>query len=77
MADGVDAQGVVRFSREADGVVTDAKAQFAGLSMELLDVALASLGEAKERGGNAHSGVAVETADVGAGALGPDDFLHA
>jgi hypothetical protein len=50
MADGMDAQGVVRFSGEADAVVADAEAQLAGLSLELLDVALASLGEVKERG---------------------------
>jgi hypothetical protein len=76
MTDGVDAEGVVRLFGEADAVVTDAKAQFAGLSLELLDVALASLGEAKERGEDARGGVAAETAYVGAGALGPDDFLH-
>ena len=77
MTDGVDAEGVVRFFGEADALVTDAEAQLAGLSLELFDVALASLGEAKECGEDAHGGVAVETADVGAGALGPDDFLHA
>jgi hypothetical protein len=77
MADGMDAEGVVRFFRETDAVVADAEAQLAGLSLELLDIALTGLGEAKECGEDAHGGVAVEAADVGAGALGPDDFLHA
>jgi hypothetical protein len=73
----MNAEGVLRFFGEADAVVTDAEAQLAGLSLKLLDVALASLGEAKECGEDTHGGVAVETADVGAGALGPGDFLHA
>lgn len=77
MTDGVDADGVVRSFGEADAVVTNPKAQLAGLSLELLDISLASLDEAKERGEDTHSGVAVETADIGSGALGPDDFLHA
>ena len=73
----MDAEGVVRFFRETDAVVADAEAQLAGLSLELLDIALTGLGEAKECGEDVHGGVAVEAADVGAGALGPDDFLHA
>ena len=77
MADGMNAEGVVGFFGKADAVVTDAKAQLAGLSLELLDVAFASLGEAMERGEDAHGRVAVETADIGAGAFGPGDFLHA
>jgi hypothetical protein len=77
MVDGMDAEGVVGFFGKADAVVADAEAQLAGLSLELLDVALARVGEAQECGEDAHGGVAVETADVGAGALGPGDFLHA
>jgi hypothetical protein len=57
MADGMDAEGIVGFFREADAVVTDAEAQFVGLSLKLFDVAVASLGEAKERGEDAHGGV--------------------
>jgi hypothetical protein len=77
MTDGMNAEGVIRFFGEADAVVADTEAQLAGLSLELLDVALASLGEAKKCGKDAHGGVAIETTDVGAGALGPGDFLHA
>jgi len=69
-------QHIVGFFREADAVVTDAEAQFVGLSLKLFDVAVASLGEAKECE-DAHGGVAVETEDIGAGALGPGDFLRA
>jgi len=77
MADGMDAQGVVRFCGEADAVVADAEAQLAGLSLEFFEVALARFGEAKERAEDAHGSIAIETADVGAGALGPDDILQA
>jgi hypothetical protein len=73
----MDAEGVVGFFSEAEAVIADAEAQLSGLSLKLLDVALAGLGEAMERGEDAHGGVAVETADVGAGTLGPGDFLHA
>jgi hypothetical protein len=45
MEDRMDAQGAARFFGEADAVVADAKAQLAGLSLELLDVALVGLGE--------------------------------
>jgi len=76
MADGMDAEGVVRFFREADAVVTDAEAQFARVSLELLDVALIGLSEAKESLEDAHSSKAVEAADIGAGALGPGDLFH-
>ena len=47
----MDAEGVVRFFRKTDAVVADAEAQLAGLSLELLDIALTGLGEAKECGG--------------------------
>ena len=78
MTDGMNAEGVIRFFGEADAVVADTEAQLAGLSLELLDVALASLGEAKKCGKDAPSKVVrIETTDVGAGALGPGDFLHA
>ena len=73
----MDAEGVVRFFGEADAVVTDAEAQLAGLSLELLGVAFAGFSKAKEYGEDAHGGIAVEAADIGAGALGPGDFLHA
>ena len=58
-------------------VVTDAEAQFAGLSLELLDIALGCLGETKECGEDAHGGVTVEPPDVSAGPFGPGDFPHA
>ncbi len=77
MADGMDAQGAAGSFCEADAVVADAEAQLAGLSLELLDVALVGFGKAMECFEDAHGGVAVETADVGAGAFGPGDFLHA
>lgn len=77
MTDGVDKKDIAGFLGKADAVVADPKAQFAGLSPELLNVTLAGLSEAMECGEEAHSGVAVETADIGAGALGPDDSPHA
>ena len=73
----MDAQGVFRFFGEANAVVANAEAQLARLSLELFDVAFASLSETMERREDAHGSVAVETADIGSGALGPDDFLHA
>ena len=73
----MDAQDVIRLFREANAVVANAKSQLARLSLKLFDVALASLSEAMERGKDAHSGVAVQAANVGAGAFGPGDFLHA
>lgn len=77
MTDGMDAQNVVQFFSETNAIVANAKAQLAGLSLELLGVALARLGETMEGEEDTHGGVAVETPDVGAGALGPGDFLHA
>ena len=74
MADGMDAQGVVRLLGEADAIVADTKAQLARLSLELFNVALASLGKAVQHGENAHGGVPIQAANVGAGALGPGDF---
>jgi len=59
MADGMDVQAIVQFLGEAHTVVADAKAQLPGLSLKLLDVALASLGEAMERSEYAHGGLAI------------------
>jgi len=77
MTDGMNVQSVVGFFGEANSVIADAEAQFAGLSLELLDIALACLGETKERGEDAHGGVTVEPPDVSAGAFGPGDSPHA
>jgi hypothetical protein len=77
MADGMDAEGVVRFFGEAHAVIADAETQLARLSLEFFNVALAGLGEAMQYSEDAHGGIAVETADISAGALGPGDFLHA
>ena len=65
------------FFGEANSVIADAEAQFAALSLELLDIVLACLGETKERGEDAHGGVTVEPPDVSAGPFGPGDFPHA
>jgi hypothetical protein len=73
----MNAEGVVRFFGEAHAVIADAETLLARLSLELFNVPLAGLGEAMQYGEDAHGSVAVETADVGAGALGPGDFLHA
>src|SRR6266699_2063016 len=63
MTDGMNVQSVVGFFGEANSVIADAEAQFAGLSLE--------------RGEDAHGGVTVEPPDISAGAFGPGDFLHA
>jgi hypothetical protein len=66
VADGVDDEGVVGFFGEADAVVADAEAKLFGVALELLDVALAGLGEAVESGENPHGVGAVDAADIGA-----------
>jgi hypothetical protein len=75
VANGMDAQRVVGFFGETHAVIAHAKAQLANLSLQLLDVPLASLGEAMDGKEDAHGGVAVEAADGGAGALGPAIFF--
>ena len=77
MADGVDDEGVLRLFGEADAVVADAEAEFFGVALQLLDVALAGLGEAVEGGENPHGVGAVDAADIGAGGGRPVDQLHA
>ena len=44
MQDGVNEDGSGRLFVEADAVVADAEAEFAGVSLQLLDVALAGAG---------------------------------
>ena len=65
MQDGVNEDGSRRLFVEADAVVADAEAEFAGVALQLLDVAFAGAGEAIESGENAHGGLAVDAAHVG------------
>jgi hypothetical protein len=74
--DGVDDESVVGFFGEADAVVSDAEAKLFGVALQLLDVALAGLGEAVEGGQNPHGVGAVDAADIGAGWGRPVDQLH-
>ena len=77
MKDGVDAESVGMLFGEAHAVVADAQAHFAGLSLEFLQIAFAGLSEAVQRGGDAHSGLAIDTANVSLSGDGKDNFLHA
>ena len=77
VADGVNDEGVVRLFGEADAVVSDAEPEFFGVALELLDIALAGLGEAVQGGKNPHGVGAVDAADIGAGRGRPVDQLHA
>ena len=63
----MDDEGVVGFFGEAEAVVADAEPQLFGVALQLLDVALASLGEAVQGGQNPHGVGAVDAADIGAG----------
>jgi hypothetical protein len=73
----MDEQGVRRFFGKTNAVVADAEPQFAGIALQFLDVALASLGETVESGKDAHGRIAINLADIGARWNGKDDFLHA
>src|SRR5271165_4552285 len=73
----MDAQNVLGFLGETDAIVAHSKTQFTRCSLQLLYVALAALGETKKRSEDAHGGLPVQGADVGPGALGPEDFFHA
>jgi hypothetical protein len=75
--DGVNVEGAGRVLDEADAIVADAQAQIVGVALELLDVALAGAGEVVERGEDAHGGVAVDAAHIGARGWGEDDLFHA
>jgi len=77
VVDGVNSESVGMLLGEAHAVVADAQAQFAGLSMELLDIALTGLREAVQRGEDAHSGLAVNAANVSLRGDGKDNSLHA
>jgi hypothetical protein len=77
IADGMDLQGIHSFFGETDAVVTDSKAQFAGYSLEHLDVAFTTLCEAMKRGKDTHSGLPIQAANISPCAFGPGDFLHA
>ena len=74
---GVDDEGVLGLFGEADAVVADAEPKLFGVALQLLDVALAGLGEAVERGENPHGVGAVDAPDIGAGRGRPVDQLHA
>lgn len=76
MSHGVDEEGVLRFFGEADAVVADTQPQVTGVTLDLLDVAFAPLGEAMESGEDAHGGVAIDAAEIGARRNGKDDLLH-
>ena len=77
MTNGMDAERVRGVFGEAQAAVADTQAQFAGFSLKLLDIAFARLGETVERIEDTHGHLAVQTADVRASALRPDDFFHA
>ncbi len=77
MQDGVNVECAGRVLDEADAVIADAQAQIVGVAFELLDVALAGTGEAVQRGEDAHGGLAVDAAHVGARGWGEDDLFHA
>jgi hypothetical protein len=64
MENGVDAESVGLLFGEAHAVFADAQAQFAGLS------------EAVQRGEDAHSGLAIDTANVSLSGDSKDNFLH-
>jgi hypothetical protein len=64
MEDGVDVESAGRFFCEANAVIANAEAQLDGVAFELLDVALAGLGEVMEGSEDAHSGLAVDAADI-------------
>jgi hypothetical protein len=76
MQDGMDAQCLFWLFGETDAVIADAEAQLTRLSLELLNVAFAGFGETMEHREDAHGSVAVQTPNIGAGTLGPSDFLH-
>lgn len=75
--DGVDAEDVGMFFGEADAVVADTQAQFAGLSLKLLHVTFAGLRKAVKRGEDVHGSLAVDAANVCLSGDGKDNFLHA
>lgn len=77
MKDSVNAESVRILFGEADAVVADAQAQFAGLSLELLHIAFAGLSKAVQRGEDAHGSLAVDAAHVSLSGDGKDNFLHA
>ena len=77
MSDGMNVQCVVNFFCEAHAIVADTKAQLVHLALEFFNIAFAGLSESLEREENTHSSIAIEAADIGAGPLGPGDFLHA
>jgi hypothetical protein len=77
MTDGMNAQGVAGFFGEADAIVANAEAQFAGLSLELSHITLAGLRKPVERGKDTHGGVSIQAANVSARVLGPSDLSHA
>jgi hypothetical protein len=74
---GVDLQDVTRLLGEADPVVPDPKSQFAGSSLQSLDVAFSAFREAIQRSENAHGGLPIQAANISPRAFGPGDFLHA
>ncbi len=76
MSYGVDVESVLGFFGEADAIVSDAKAQLAGVALQLLDVAFARLGEAVDRGEDALGGIAVDAADISACWDGKKYLLH-
>ena len=67
----MDDEGVVGLFGEADAVVSDAEAKLFGVALELLDIALAGLGEAVEGGENPHGVGAVDAERKGTSYLIP------
>jgi len=73
----MDKESVRRVFREADAVVSNAKAQLAWVALQLLDVAFTRFGEPVESCKDAHGGVSVNAAEFSPRRDGEDDLLHA
>jgi hypothetical protein len=76
MSNGMNVQSVFGFFSEADAVVSDTKAQVAGISLKLFHVAFPRLCKPMERGENAHGDFSVQAPYIDSGRLGPNDLSH-
>lgn len=76
MPDNVNLESAVLALREPYAMIAHPQTQFAGLSSELSDIALASLGKTMECGEDAHRSFTVESANIGTSILGPYNSSH-
>ena len=76
MSDGMYEKSFGRFFGESDAIIADAEPQFAGIALQLLDIAFAGLGKAVESRQDPHRSVAVDPPDIGSGRIGKDNLLH-